>query len=71
MSSRHHHHLLGERDRRRLAVQADPDPRTVRRWLTGEPIRPAMQARIERAYRTMILRGELPDVLGLDAGDDQ
>lgn len=49
MSAHQNTYILGERDRRRVAVAADCDPRSVRRYLRGELVRPSTIARIERA----------------------
>lgn len=46
---------LNPHELRRIAVAASCDPKTVRRFLTGEPVRPTCRARIESALRTLNL----------------
>ena len=38
---------------REVAVQAHCDPRTVRRFLEGQPVRPALKTRIEKALKQL------------------
>ncbi|MBN2196784.1 MAG: hypothetical protein JW751_28520 [Polyangiaceae bacterium] len=47
-------HLL-----RTIAVAAECDPRSVRRVLTGQPVRALVRMRIERAIHALGLEGEV------------
>lgn len=48
-------HLL-----RMLAVEAAADPRSVQKFLNGEPLRSSLTTRIARAVRTLERRGDWP-----------
>jgi hypothetical protein len=45
--------LLSPHEERRVAVHAAVDPRTLRRYLVGEPIVSTCRARIERALEEL------------------
>ncbi len=51
---------LNPHDRRRVAVAAFADDRTVARYLRGEPVRPSLAARIRDALRRLGLDGTHP-----------
>ena len=45
---------------RALAVAADADPRTIRRFLAGQPVRGLSSERIARALRKLGIQQPLP-----------
>lgn len=47
-------------DRRRLAVAADCDPRTIRRVELGLPIKPTTERRIRRACAELAIQIPVP-----------
>lgn len=46
---------LNPHELRRIAVEASCDPKTVRRFLTGQAVRPTCRARIESALRVLAI----------------
>ncbi len=48
--------MLNAHEERRVAVAATCDPRTVRRYFAGRPIRPTSAARIRAALAALAIR---------------